>query len=61
MKRGPDWVYGNEDGGAGNVGYIVDTCDIFSEYDFKVKWDVTGYQYEYCWGSFRRYDLEIVH
>ena len=61
VKRGPDWVYGDEDGGAGNVGFIVGTCDIFSEYDFKVKWDVTGYQYEYCWGSFGRYDLEIVH
>ena len=61
VKRGPDWVYGDEDGGAGNVGLIVDTCDIFSEYDFKVKWDVTGFQYEYCLGSFGKYDLEIVH
>ena len=61
VKRGPDWVYGDEDGGAGNVGLIVGTCDFLSEYDVKVKWNVTGYQYEYCWGSFGRYDLEIVH
>lgn len=60
MKRGPDWNYDDEDGGPGNFGTIVDNCEIGSEFNVVVKWDVTGNEEEYCCGSQNKYDLELV-
>ena len=60
VKRGPDWCYGNEDGGAGNLGTIVDSCEIGIGYDVVVKWDVTGNEEEYRCGNEGKYDLELA-
>ena len=59
MKRGPDWKYGNQDGGAGNLGTVVHHSTR-SGCDFFVKWDGQTIQYRYRWGSQNKYDLELV-
>ena len=59
VKRGPDWKYGNQDGGAGNLG-TVDGHSTKSGYDFTVKWDSKAIRYNYRWGSQNKYDLELV-
>ena len=60
VKRGPNWCYRDEDGGAGNLGTIVDNCKIGIGFDVRVKWDITGKVQEYCCGSQNGYDLELV-
>ena len=59
VKRGPDWKYYYEDGGAGNLGTVVSICGIEDEYDVTVKWDFTGIEDNYCCGSQGKYDLEL--
>lgn len=47
VVRGPDWDYGNQDGGAGNIGIVVGEVDPGDSW-VRVKWS-NGYQdaYEY--------------
>lgn len=62
VKHGPDWnhlSYGNQDGGTRNLGSIV-SRSIKRGYDFRVKWDGISAQYNYCWGSQGKYELELV-
>ena len=59
VKRGRDWHYDNEDGGAGNLGTIVCPSKS-SEFDFRVKWDVTNKECDYYYGSKGWYDLTLV-
>ena len=62
VKRGPDWRYFDEDGGAGNIGTVVSICGIGNEYDayVTVEWDFIGVQQRYRCGSQGKYDLELV-
>ena len=61
VKRGPDWNYFDEDGGAGNLGTVVSVCGTTSlMYDVTVEWDIIGVQQRYRCGSRGKYDLELV-
>ena len=62
VKRGPDWGYwthGNQDGGVGNLGTVV--CHSTKRgYDVVVRWDGKVTQYDYRWGSQKKYEVELV-
>ena len=53
VVRGPDWDYGNQDGGAGTVGEVTDIGGNSTVY---VKWPNEEI-YEYRWGMDGKYDL----
>ena len=57
VKRGPDWKWGDQDGGAGGLGTVTSPVDPDSWVD--VKWD-SGASNNYRWGAEGRYDLEVV-
>ena len=59
VVRGRDWNagnYGEEDGGEGIVGEVV---DILSNSRVNVKWP-NGNKFDYRWGKDSKYDLKIV-
>ena len=60
VKRGPDWDYYDEDGGAGNLGTVVGFYGIGDGYDVTVKWDFIAEQYSYRCGSQGKCDLKFV-
>ena len=57
VKRGPDWKWGEQDGGAGGLGTVISEPDPDSWVD--VKWDAGGSN-NYRWGADGKYDLEVV-
>ena len=59
VKRGPDWVYNDQDGGPGNLGTVVGPCED-KGFDFWVIWDITKEQYGYRWGTNGKYELEVA-
>ena len=59
VKRGPDWEYFEEDGGAGNLGTVVGFYS-GNEYNVTVEWDYIAELYYYRYGSQGKYDLELV-
>ena len=57
VKRGPDWHYGNIDGGA--EGTIVNTR---LQHNFTVRWDASKLSMSgFRWGSEGKFDIELVH
>ncbi|KAL0218127.1 hypothetical protein RCL1_008975 [Eukaryota sp. TZLM3-RCL] len=56
VKRGPDWRYGIQDGGAGNVGVVT---GLRGPGWVIVKWS-NGNSQGYRWGCQGKYDLELV-
>ena len=44
VKRGPDWCYGNHDGGDGKLGTVESRSNVPTGFDCSVKWDITKYQ-----------------
>ena len=59
--RGPDWHYGEEDGGEGCAGSVVATKNNVEENkkNAVVIWD-NGNRGEYCCGSDGKYDLRVL-
>lgn len=55
VRRGPDWKWGEQDGGAGTLGTVV-TAPTATEWA-KVEWD-GGIANTYRWGHEDRFDLE---
>ena len=57
VKRGPDWKWDEQDGGAGELGTVVraPTRDEWA----RVEWDLGGAN-TYRWGHAGAYDLELV-
>ena len=56
VVRGPDWIWGDEDGGEGGVGTVVET-DV-DDGKVVVYWD-TGRLAEYRAGHDGKYDLLV--
>jgi hypothetical protein len=65
VVRGADWYKGNEDGGEGNVGTVVEILDDFQQ--VRVQWDSqetldaekNGDIYNYRTGQDKKYDLKL--
>ena len=57
VRRGPDWKWGDQDGGSGGLGTV--SAEIDSDSWVDVKWDAGGSN-NYRWGADGKYDLEIV-
>ena len=58
VKRGPDWRYGDSDGGDGKLG-TIELGHPRTGYDCVVKWDATKV-YSHRWGTNDVYELELV-
>lgn len=60
VVRGPDWMWGNQDGGEGNVGTVVHLGhDIFEDKTVLVYWD-SGTQANYRAGLYGKFDLRVL-
>ena len=60
VVRGPDWHYKDtEDGGAGNVGEVVELLNNDPQHAVKVQWP-NGSTLPYQWGKNNKYDLKVV-
>ena len=57
VKRGPDWKWGNDDGGRGGLGIVMDTTKYKGW--VTVMWDTSGKQSQYRWGRDNCFDLEL--
>ncbi|MEW6220808.1 MAG: hypothetical protein AB1634_14925 [Thermodesulfobacteriota bacterium] len=57
VVRGPDWKWGDQDGGRGGGGTVVESKD--SDSWITVKWD-NGNRNNYRWGADGKYDLEVL-
>jgi serine/threonine protein kinase len=57
VRRGPDWKWANQDGGADKLGTVTKSAD--STGWITVKWD-SGKENMYRWGADNKYDLELV-
>ena len=54
VVRGPDWKWGNQDGGEGNIGEVIENRD--SDDWISVKWangNKNAYRQPKCWSSAR--------
>ena len=62
VVRGPDWKWGEQDGGVGNVGTVVDTLEAdpkpFGSRTVTVVWD-SGIKAQYRAGPTGSYDLRV--
>lgn len=58
VRRGPDWSWGDQDGGAGNLGTVIG--GVTTAGAVRVKWWKNSHVNDYNWGSNDRIDLEIV-
>ncbi len=59
VMRGPDWRYGDIDGGTGNLGTIGNTSNDL--HNLSVTWDSTGASYRFRWGTDNeKYDVVLV-
>ncbi len=60
--RGPDWKWGDQDGGEGNAGTIIPTSDsdikIYGPRSVTVAWD-TGMKFTYQGGPKGFFDLRV--
>lgn len=61
VVRGPDWIWGNQDGGEGNIGTVVHAGDGdgLGQNTVLVCWD-NGHQANYRTGHSDAYDLRVV-
>jgi len=57
VRRGPDWAWGDQDGGVEAIGVLVEVVD--SEGWARVRWS-NGSEQEYRWGAEEKYDLRLV-
>ena len=58
VRRGPDWKWDDQDGGAGNLGTVLGEGD--DDEWVRVEWDAPGaHENSYRWGS-GKHDLEVV-
>ena len=57
VERGPDWRWGDQDGGPGSRGIVID--DAVDEGWVRVAWRASG-ENNYRWGKEGCYDLSIV-
>jgi hypothetical protein len=57
IVRGPDWKWGNQDGGDGEVGETIQAVQ--SDQWVRVKWK-NGTKNTYRWGKSGKYDLKLV-
>merc|ERR1711939_1126315 len=57
VRRGRDWKWGDQDGGVGKVGSVLEEVD--SDGWVRVKWD-SGSSNKYRWGASGCHDLELV-
>eukprot|EP00741_Cyanophora_paradoxa_P009910 tig00000157_g9600.t1 len=60
VMRAKDWAWGAQDGGAGNLGVVVET-DVEGEDWIKVKWAKSSEENLYRWGEEGKYDVKVVH
>lgn len=51
--------YNDENRSPGNLGTIVGHCKD-SGFDFWVMWDITKEQYDYCWRTNSKCELEVA-
>ena len=58
VVRGPDWKWGNQDGGEGHVGTVVEINHSESGRSAVVQWDL-GNQCNYRCGHEDKYDLLV--
>ncbi len=56
--RGPDWEWGDQDGGKGSIGTVTDTDD--DDGWVKVKWDSNSSNNSYRIGRNGKFDLVEV-
>ena len=64
VTRGPDWRWGNQDGGSGSRGTVVAIKPWLGEpsnqrYGVRVVWEAGGGN-TYRWGAEDAYDLRVV-
>ena len=59
VKRGPDWCYGDSDGGDGKLGTMCLPSSVVIGFDCAVRWD-NNRSYCHRWGSDNKYELELV-
>ena len=59
VKRGPDWKWHSQDGGAGHEGVVVSGTDKNSDGWVRVQWDKGGVN-GYRWGAENSFDVEPV-
>ena len=57
VERGPDWKWGDQDGGAGHRGIVMDTR--VGDNNVRVMWDTTATENFYRWGQDGCYDLKV--
>ena len=60
VVRGPDWKYGDQDGGEGHAGTIINSADLdhFGPKTVTVIWD-SGVKAQYRSGPEGSYDLRV--
>jgi len=60
VVRGPDWKYGDQDGGEGHAGTVIDSSDLnyLGPKTVTVIWD-TGVKAQYRSGPEGSYDLRV--
>ena len=56
VVRGPDWSWGEQDGGAGKKGKVMEA----PEGVVYVKWEANGKTIDYFYGKNGRYDVQVV-
>ena len=59
VRRGRDWKYGDQDGGDGKTGVVINTYILASQ-QISVKWDESDETQRYRWGADGAYDVTIV-
>ena len=56
VHRGQDWKYGNQDGGPGKTGLVINCLNSKA----LVRWEESGESYSYRWGENKCFDVEIA-
>ena len=59
VVRGPDWEWGDQDGGEGHVGTVVEVGKSFNDGAVVVQWDC-GERCKYRCGLEGKYDLRVL-
>eukprot|EP01041_Mallomonas_annulata_P011597 gene11597-biopygen5641 len=58
VVRGKNWQWGNQDGGEGKTGVVLDLPDISGL--INIQWDASGNIYSYRYGNDNLYDVQAV-
>lgn len=58
VVRGPNWTWGDQDGGEWHVGTVVETNQYKTSGSVLVQWDC-GNRYRYRCGERGKYDLRV--